>query len=187
MYFKERISMVKRNTNFVLMLLLAAVGCLAQAGDSMKENSGGARGHVMLQPEHLKWGPINPASIQGTPPADFPPLKSQVAVVSGEPSKAGLPFVIRIKTPDGERIPPHWHPQDENITVLQGTFFLATGEKFDQVSGHELKVGSYALMPKNTWHFAWTKGETIVQVHGVGPFVVNFVKIPEAAKKTSGQ
>jgi quercetin dioxygenase-like cupin family protein len=178
---------VKRNTNFVLILLLAAVGCLAQAGDTMKGTSGGAKGHVMLSPEQLKWGPINPASIQGTPPADFPPLKSQVAVVSGDPSKAGSPFVIRIKTPDGERVPPHWHPQDENITVLQGTFFLGTGEKFDQASGHELKVGSFARMPKNTWHFAWTKGETIVQVHGVGPFVVNFVKIPEAAKKTPSQ
>jgi quercetin dioxygenase-like cupin family protein len=178
---------VKRNTIFVLMLLLAAVVCAAQAGDTRKGTPAGAKGHVMLSPEQLKWGPIDPASIQGTPPADFPPLKSQVAVVSGDPSKAGAPFVIRIKTPDGERIPPHWHPTDENITVLQGIFFLGTGEKFDQASGHEMKAGSYAQMPKQTWHFAWTKGETIVQVHGVGPFVVNFVKIPEAAKKTSSQ
>src|SRR4029434_7512288 len=98
MCFKERISIVKRNTIFVLILGLAAVGCLAQAGDTRKGTSGGAKGHIMLSPEHLKWGPINPASIQGTPPADFPPLKSQVAVVSGDPSKAASLFGNRTNT-----------------------------------------------------------------------------------------
>src|SRR5262249_12344505 len=155
-----------RQTAFLAMLLLAAASCLAQAGDAKKGASRGAKGHTFVSADTLKWGAIDPAAIQGTPPADFPPLKSQVAAVEGDPSKAGAPFVIRIKMPDGERIPPHWHPQDENITVLQGTFALGMGEKFDQASGHEMKVGAFTVVPKRSWHFGWAKGETIVQVHG---------------------
>jgi quercetin dioxygenase-like cupin family protein len=170
---------MKSKTAMFVVFLFAAVACLAQAGATK------AKRHVMVTPENIQWGPINPAAIRGTPPADFLPLKSEVAVVSGDPSKPGAAFVVRIKTPDGGRVPPHWHPQDENITVLQGIFFLGTGEKFDRASGHEMKTGSYALMPKSTWHFGWVKGETIVQVHGTGPFLINFGKIHETAKKVS--
>ena len=73
--------------------------------------------------------------------------------------EAGALFVIRIKNPNGAKIPPHWHPGDEHITVLAGTFVVGMGRTFDPAAGQELTVGSYMLIPKQMPHFAWAKGE----------------------------
>ena len=117
--------------------------------------------HQATTPDAIKWAPFAPGI--------------QVAAISGSPVQEGAPFVIRLKLADGARIPPHWHPTDEHVTVLSGTFFAGMGEKFDTSAGHALPAGSYALMPKEMRHFAWAKGETIVQVHGIGPFKIIWV------------
>lgn len=36
-------------------------------------------------------------------------------------------------------------------------------------------LGTFATMPKKVNHFVWTKGETVIQVHGIGPYTVNYV------------
>ena len=67
---------------------------------------------------------------------------------------------------------PHWHPEDENITVLKGTFFVGVGEKFDPQTLQRMGVGDFVLLPKKMLHFVQSQGETIVQVHGIGPFQI---------------
>lgn len=95
--------------------------------------------------------------------------------MSGDQTKAGSSYVIRIKHRDGLKVPPHWHPFDENLTVVSGTWIMGMGEKFDLSAAQEFPTGSYLLAPKNVPHFALCKEETIVQVHGIGPFMVHFV------------
>ncbi len=114
-------------------------------------------------------------------PPSFP-AGAQMAVLSGDPSKAG-PFTIRAKFPDGYKIMPHWHPTDENVTVLEGSFAMGTGEKFDQSAAHEMTVGSFVRMPKGTRHYAWAKGETVIQVHADGPFVITYVNPNDDPRK----
>jgi Domain of unknown function (DUF4437) len=121
--------------------------------------------HVAIAPSDIKWGPA-PATL---------PSGAQMAVLDGDPSKAGAPFVIRAKFPDGYRVSPHWHPTDENVAVLSGTFLVGVGDAFDEKAMTSLATGGYAHMPKRMHHFAMSKGETVIQVHGVGPFVVNYV------------
>ncbi|HUS08308.1 MAG TPA: cupin domain-containing protein [Bryobacteraceae bacterium] len=104
-------------------------------------------------------------------------MRSQITVLEGDPSKAGAPFVVRLKSPDGEKIPPHWHPQDEHLTIIKGIFVLGDGEKYSD-AGTELKEGDYASIPKQMWHYGHIKGETILQIHGIGPFVINFGPLP---------
>jgi anti-sigma factor ChrR (cupin superfamily) len=120
--------------------------------------------HVAIAPGDIKWGPA-PATL---------PAGAQMAVLDGDPSKP-VPFVIRAKFPDGYRVSPHWHPTDENVAVLSGTFLVGMGDAFDEKSMTALAAGGYAHMPKRMHHFALSKGETVIQVHGVGPFVVNYV------------
>jgi ketosteroid isomerase-like protein/quercetin dioxygenase-like cupin family protein len=108
---------------------------------------------------------------------DAPPFLdagAKMAVLSGDPSKPE-PFTIRLQMPNGYKIAPHTHPTDAHVTVLSGTFLAATGKAWDDDPMDEFAAGSYALMGADIPHYATAKGTTVVQVHGVGPFGVNYV------------
>jgi quercetin dioxygenase-like cupin family protein len=109
-----------------------------------------------------------------------------MAVVSGDPGKVG-PFVVRLKMPAGYKIAPHWHPADEHATVLSGSFALGMGEKFDPAALKTLPAGGYALLPAEMRHFAMAKTAAIVQVHGTGPFVLNYVNPADDPSKATAK
>ena len=98
------------------------------------------------------------------------PSEQWVETVSGDPQKAGVPFVVRIHNDAGYIVLPHTHPIDENITVVQGSWWLGMGKRFTRSSLEPLELGAFGMVPKNMAHFAWSKTETIIQVHGIGPF-----------------
>ena len=124
----------------------------------------GSGPHVMLAPGELKWGDAPPS----LPPG------AKMAVVQGDPTQA-QPFVVRAQVPAGYKVPPHWHPGDENITVLSGTVALGMGEQFDESKMTTVPVGGYASLPAEMRHYFMAKTATTFQVHGMGPFVVNYV------------
>jgi len=169
--------MRKYRIGIVVIILSAAISLsLAQADKNKgkKALTGSAQQpHTMVMPNDLKWGPAPPAL----------PAGAQIAVLSGNPSKAGEPFTFRLKTPDGYKVMPHWHPTDENVTVLEGTFAMGIGEKFDQAAAREMPAGSFARMPKGVRHYAWSKGEAVIQVHGVGPFEITYVNPSDDPRK----
>lgn len=96
--------------------------------------------------------------------------RSGYEVISGNPEAQGAPFVIRIHNYDNQVLPPHWHPGDEHIVVVKGTWYLAAGDTWDRSAMREMNVGDYVFVPKGMRHFGLSKGETVVQIHGVGPF-----------------
>ena len=100
--------------------------------------------------------------------------------------KAGAAYTIRLGCSDGFNVAPHWHPGDENIVVLKGTFALATGDKFDTTALHDMTTGAYGFMPRRVHHFGVCKGETDLLVYGVGAFVINWISPAGAAAKGSG-
>ena len=102
------------------------------------------------------------------------PKGAKIAVLEGNPSKEG-PFVFRVKLPDGYRIPPHMHPKPERITVISGTFNIGMGDKFDDTKGRVMAAGTYGQWPAGMKHFVWTKGETVLQFHGIGPWSIQYV------------
>jgi hypothetical protein len=121
--------------------------------------------HVVATPGNVTWGPASPK----LPPG------AQFARLVGDPSKPGEPYVFRAKLPDGYSVPPHWHPMDENVTVISGVFRLGFGERIDEHRMQDLPAGSYALLPKKAPHYNIMKGETILQFHGVGPYDITYV------------
>jgi hypothetical protein len=175
---ERKMDMKKHRIGMVVLVFLAAVSLsLAQGGKDKATKSQTATGkaeqsHTMITPNDVKWGPVPPA----LPPG------AQIAVLSGDPSKAA-PFTIRLKAPDGYKIMPHWHPTDENVTVLEGTFVMGVGEKFDEAAAHAMPVGSFVRMPKEMRHYAMAKGQAVVQVHAVGPFVFNYVNPNDDPRK----
>ena len=127
-----------------------------------------------VPPDRLRWN---------DGPASLPP-GARYTVLEGDPAKEG-PILLRIKLPDGFRIAPHTHPKDERVTVLSGTLFLGTGEAFDEKAAGELPAGSYGKTAAGTPHFGWVKGETVLQLHGTGPWGVEYLNRaddPRAAK-----
>lgn len=114
------------------------------------------------------------ASVKWMDAPPFLPKGAKLAVISGDPGKPE-PFTIRLQMPDGYKIPPHTHPTDEHVTVLSGTFRAAMGNTWDDKALGDFAPGSYANMAATMAHYAQAKGATVVQVHGVGPFVVNYV------------
>ena len=93
------------------------------------------------------------------------------------------PFTFRLKLPADYKIPAHWHPAIEHVTVISGTFNMGTGDKLDATKTKALSAGSVAIMPPKTNHFAWTKEETVVQVHGVGPWGITYVDPADDPRK----
>ena len=104
----------------------------------------------------------------------FRPLTTDFEVILGDPEVSGQPFVMRIRELPGTIIPPHSHPVDEHITVLEGTFFFAVSDTFDLSLMKELKAGSYAFAPKGSTMFGASPDGAVVQVHGVGPFHIHW-------------
>src|SRR5687768_15317505 len=144
---------------------LALVSCAAVvAAASVSFPADMPSGHTMVTADKIVWGPAPP----GLPPG------SQAAVIDGDPGNPG-PFTLRAKLPAGYRIPPHWHSTDEHVTVLSGTIAMAAGETWDDSALMTMPTGAYMGMAPNTRHFLLAKSEAIIQVHGTGPFAINYV------------
>ena len=124
------------------------------------------------RPDRLEWKE-GPASL---------PAGAKMAILEGDPTKPG-PFVMRIKLPDGYKLPPHTHPKPERVTVISGSFHLGMGEKFDPKKAQELSAGTYGTWPAGMKHFVWVEGETIVQFHGDGPWTINYLNPNDDPRK----
>lgn len=120
--------------------------------------------HTIVEGASVAWGPAPPT----LPPG------AQVALLHGDPSKAGL-FVMRLRMPSGYRIPPHTHPGTEVVTVLSGTFHLGMGATPNPATERRLPAGSFFAFDPGMVHYAHTEGETVVQINTNGPWGITFV------------
>jgi quercetin dioxygenase-like cupin family protein len=119
---------------------------------------------VLKGPSEAKWGPAPPVLPKGV----------QMMVLSGDPTKSG-PFVVRLKLPANTKVPAHHHPMVENITVISGAFHLGMGDKLDEKNGTAFEPGGFGSMPANMNHYAWATAESVIQLHGIGPFKIEYV------------
>ena len=153
------------------------VTCIIALGSAMLSSqsagpAGAAQGHVAITPSEVKWGPAPP----GLPPG------AQAAVLSGDPTKAG-PFALTAKLPDGYRVPPHFHPTNEHVTVTAGTLMVGMGDKFNEANMKALGVGGYSLMPQKMNHYVRAKGQTTIIVQAMGPFEITYVNPQDDPRK----
>ena len=125
-------------------------------------------------PENIPWA---------AGPPSLPP-GAQFAVLEGNPAQPGL-FTMRLRVPDGYRIPPHWHPGWERVTVISGTFARGMGDKFDETKLESFGAGSYTYMPPKMPHFAGMRGETIIQIHSEGPWSIEYVNASDDPRKST--
>lgn len=129
--------------------------------------------HIMLNEKELNWK-VGPASL---------PPGSKIAVLEGDMSQAG-PFTVRLQLPSHYKISPHFHPAVEHVTVIDGSFYMGTGNVYNEAAATQIKKGGFAVMPVGYAHFAFTKGTTIIQLHGVGPWGITYVNEADDPRKS---
>ncbi len=155
---------MKRNLLGSVCAALIGLAAFA-AGVYSQEKKESAEAHKIVHFGDLKWTPI----MKGC----------DLAPVAGDSNAEGAAYVLRIRCTDGAKIPAHWHPMDENVTVLKGSFLIGMGDTFDEAKLQTMNVGNFLMVAKEMRHFGACKGETIVQVHGAGPFKNNWVNPSE--------
>jgi quercetin dioxygenase-like cupin family protein len=136
---------VRMSMLFVLAVLTAVSTCTQQAG-----------------------------SVQQSVQSHIVPLKEFAGgqtfeTVSGDPTKPGELFVIRIHREAGYVIMPHTHPIDEHFVVVKGTWAFGMGDHYNPQILETMEVGTYGLAPKNMAHFGLSKTETVNQIHESAP------------------
>jgi mannose-6-phosphate isomerase-like protein (cupin superfamily) len=141
---------------FVVVVALFAVALFA-AQPSLAQNA--------FTPDQVKYGPAPPSL----------PAGAQLAVLEGDPMASSGDFTVRLKMPDGYKIPPHTHPNRENVTVLSGTIKVGMGDQFDASKMMSFGVGSFAYLDPSMHHYAAASGETVIQIHGMSPLKLNYI------------
>ncbi len=148
---------------------------LAVAGTPMAMDGGEPAPMVVVKSSTLKW--------QDGPPVL--PKGIKISPLFGDPGKPGL-FILRAKLPANTRIPPHWHPTAENVSILSGTLFLGHGDKLDTSGGEELTPGSFFSMPASMHHYVYTKKETVLEITAMGPFMITYINPADDPSKAAG-
>lgn len=145
---------------YLLAIFAAAVGfCFLNVPAAWTQHGA----HRIITPAEIKW-----SDVPSLPPG------AKIGVIEG-PMNEAVPFTVRIRFPPNYRLPAHWHPAVERVTVLSGTFHMGVGGKLDMQKTTPLAPGSVAIMQPKTNHFAWTDEETVVQLNGVGPWGITYV------------
>jgi len=174
---------IKHTLLFVLLGVgTVATVLVAQRASETPNRAQPAAKPSIVSPDQLRWTDPPAGVARGTPSVE-PGGRLRYAAMQGDPLKTGVPFAIRLRCSDGYKAAPHWHPTDENIVVLQGTFSVGRGNRFDPTQMQDIPTGGYGFVAGRMNHFAVCKGDTDIFVYGVGPRLNNW--IPVATDKSS--
>jgi hypothetical protein len=127
-----------KTLNYGFIAICLIVLGVARAYPAENQAAGaGAQVHICVSPKEITWAPAPPVVPKG----------AEAAVLDGNPFASSGSYTLRLKMPAGYKIPPHWHPTDENVTVLSGTLGAGMGDKFDKSSASLLKPRACAAAP----------------------------------------
>lgn len=148
-------------TRFSVASIALAFAFGASAGATQLPHDG--KSALMVVPDELQWSDV--ASMAAG---------ARMAMIEGDLSKE-KPFTFRLKLPANYRIDPHTHPAYERVTVISGTLHFAHGTTFDRSATTALRAGGLAIMPPGAPMFGYTEEETVIQLHGVGPWGIKYL------------
>ncbi|HTT32066.1 MAG TPA: cupin domain-containing protein [Methylomirabilota bacterium] len=164
----------------VLLVLLPGSVAAQTPAPAKAKAAAMSQSPMVVEPGSEKWGDVPAAALVGTPSVEMGGTL-RLAVIQGDPMTAGRSFTLRLSCTDGLKIAPHWHPTTENVTVVKGAAVVGMGSKWDDGALKDVPTGGFFTAGAKMRHFAQCKGDTILQVHGIAPFVVNFVSPDEGA------
>jgi len=144
------------------LIIIACTQLTAQVGE-MKFPEGIVQ-HVVLAKD-IQWQPCPPNLPEGC----------GMAILEGNPKINDL-FTVRFKISGTFIMPPHTHPKDERVTILQGKAYVAFGKGATRKEAKEFGPGDYYVNARNAIHTVWADPSTIIQITGIGPWEVDFIE-----------
>jgi len=169
--FPEEMKMKRLMFSLVALALLAGAaqqkgGPAAKPAEPVKTYSG----------NDLQWGPA-PAVL---------PAGAKLAVLEGNPMQSG-PYTMRLQMPAGYKIPPHHHHAREHVTVISGEFLVGLGDKFEEAKMNSFSAGAFAYLEPTVHHYAMAKGDSVIQLHGQGPWQIIYVNPTDNPQKPAAK
>lgn len=143
------------------ILTAASLAALASTGIALAQDQGAPAPYL---PEQAEWAPAPPVL----------PAGAEIAVLSGNPFGDGW-YALRLKLPASYEVPAHTHSGDELITVISGEFNIGHGTALERSDTTRLTAGGFVEVPAGHPHFAWTSADTVLQIHGPGPFDITYI------------
>ncbi len=156
-----------RSTHFIVLAALCAAAACSQDSSPTKAPTAPRRDVATSG-----GGPLQQTNWSPAPPI-IPP-GAEIVVLQGNPFGAE-PFTVRLRFPSGYFVPPHTHPTVENVTVLTGTIVMGMGAQVSETGLQTFGKDDFFSMPANSAHYITTRGETVIQLHGIGPVAFNYV------------
>src|SRR5262245_5575744 len=108
---------------------------------------------------------VRPSEVRWFKPSYYKDGRERAQMVGD--SNQGGEWIDRVKIPAGARVLAHTHPNDEIVTVIEGTWYLGQGEKFDMAKLKPYPAGSFIVIPAGVPHFVAAKDSgVIIQLNG---------------------
>jgi quercetin dioxygenase-like cupin family protein len=158
-----------------------AAGAAAKPAADKAPDKAGAQPMAQPAGDHTAMAPADMKWVDGPP--NFP-KGMKMALLYGDPSKAGDLFVIRFKVPAGYTVMPHTHPTVENVTIVSGAAAIGMGDTVDKKT-KALGPGSFFSLPSGMHHYFFTTKETVADVAAMGPFAITYVNPADDPSKAA--
>ena len=117
---------------------------------------------IVKLPEQLTW--------VKTP--DFPDNSVEQAPLWSKTSEPGLYYTL-VKWHPGYMSAPHWYESDRYCVVVSGTWWVASGDKFDPESTVAAPAGTFVRRVATTPHYDGVKADgkepAVIAICGIGP------------------
>ena len=160
----------RRATALRLLLsgvVVVAVGAALMACSDRNQQPASAftktGGQLLVRAKNILWSPA-PASL---------PAGAKAALLQGNPTETGR-YVIRVQFPANYKIPFHSYANAMDVTVVSGTLYVANTQTFDKKKAFAIKPGDFYHLPARAPQFTFTKGETVLEIHGEGPLKLTY-------------
>jgi hypothetical protein len=175
-----------RSTLIMASALGLLLGC-GRGGDGTADRSAAAdqtRSDTMVSGSAATGDSANDAGLTwGLAPPGLP-AGAKVAVISGDPGKAG-PFTVRIDMPPDYTIRPHYHPTSETLRLIEGTVHFAHGAKWDDKAMKEVSPDAPVTLAAKEPHYLHAANHVVLEVQSTGPFAITYVSPKDDPRSTS--
>ena len=154
-----------RNVRFAAIFWCGLLAGSAMSGaQSLEAGLPDGVNQLVHRAGELQWGPCPPGPLAGE--------GCRMAVLEGDP-KAEQLFTFRIRTTEAFVLPPHTHPRNERVTVIEGAVHVGFGDTVDRQASTRFKAGDFYVNRAGAVHFVWSDEPVTLQLTGIGPWAIH--------------